>query len=488
MNKTLKYKFIAVIVALMGFTSCNSWLDLEPSDTTTDTELFGTGNGYRIALNGIYSQMASSSLYGKELSWGMLDVAAQQYVLSKLETGYTYVARYYRYTDDTYVKPTLQSVWSDMYNDIANCNNLIQRISEEDASKFAQGQKEQDLIKGEALALRAYLHFDLLRLFAPSMKCDDGKQYLPYVDKYPVTFEPYSDNKTFLSKVIADLKAAKELLKGYELENLSYMEVSKRVGEGQNSSIDSPYDNDVFFAYRGYRMNYYAACALLARVYNYAGMHKEAFDAASEVINANLYPDSEETSSYYNLFKYTPSYYISSSYKIMAYDEVIFSLSNTDLLENYRAYYTGNNNLYLKETMNQMFDQASDARRNQVLEEGGRRVSRKHLESTGSYANICNSMLPMIRLSEMYYIRAEYYHNIGSDEEAFNQLDVVRDGYECTIGRLSGNFETELLKEARRTFFSEGQIYFYYKKLNILPTNMKSSDSFVWPIPDNEVL
>ena len=172
----------------------------------------------------------------------------------------------------------------------------------------------------------------------------------------------------------------------------------------------------------------------------------------------------------------------------MAYDEVIFSLSNTDLLENYRTYYTGNNNLYLKETMNQMFDQPSDARRNQVLEEGGRRVSRKHLESTGSYANICNSMLPMIRLSEMYYIRAEYYHNIGNDEEAFNQLDVVRDGYECTTGRLSGNFETELLKEARRTFFSEGQIYFYYKKLNILPTNMKSSDSFVWPIPDNEVL
>lgn len=118
MNKTLKYKFIAVIVALMGLTSCNSWLDLEPSDTTTDTELFGTGNGYRIALNGIYSQMASSSLYGQELSWGMLDVAAQQYVLSKLGTGYMYVARYYRYTDDTYVKPTFQSVWSDMYNDI----------------------------------------------------------------------------------------------------------------------------------------------------------------------------------------------------------------------------------------------------------------------------------------------------------------------------------------------------------------------------------
>lgn len=35
-------------------------------------------------------------------------------------------------------------------------------------------------------------------------------------------------------------------------------------------------------------MNYYAISALLARVYNYAGMHKEAFEEATAVIDAKV--------------------------------------------------------------------------------------------------------------------------------------------------------------------------------------------------------
>ena len=42
------------------------------------------------------------------------------------------------------------------------------------------------MIWGEALALRALFHFDIMRLFAPSMETDDGKKYIPYVDSYPV--------------------------------------------------------------------------------------------------------------------------------------------------------------------------------------------------------------------------------------------------------------------------------------------------------------
>ena len=43
---------------------------------------------------------------------------------------------------------------------------------------------------------------------------------------------------------------------------------------------------DVFFAYRGYRMNYYAVTAMLARVYCRAGEFGNAYKEAKEVVDA----------------------------------------------------------------------------------------------------------------------------------------------------------------------------------------------------------
>ena len=42
--------------------------------------------------------------------------------------------------------------------------------------------------------------------------------------------------------------------------------------------------SDVFFAYRGYRMNYYAIVATLARVYYWEGEYEQAYKEAKEVV------------------------------------------------------------------------------------------------------------------------------------------------------------------------------------------------------------
>ena len=52
--------------------SCNAWLDVTPENAIADDDLFSTGFGYRNALNGIYTNLASDELYGKQLSWGFL--------------------------------------------------------------------------------------------------------------------------------------------------------------------------------------------------------------------------------------------------------------------------------------------------------------------------------------------------------------------------------------------------------------------------------
>ena len=69
----MKVSIIISTIFILALTSCNSWLDVTPQDTVDEDVLFSTGDGYRNVLNGVYKQMATPSMYGKELSWGMLD-------------------------------------------------------------------------------------------------------------------------------------------------------------------------------------------------------------------------------------------------------------------------------------------------------------------------------------------------------------------------------------------------------------------------------
>lgn len=59
-------------------------------------------------------------------------------------------------------------------NAIANCNELIQKAETADSTIFYKGNAERKLIMNEAIGLRAYLHFDLLRIYAPAPSANPG--------------------------------------------------------------------------------------------------------------------------------------------------------------------------------------------------------------------------------------------------------------------------------------------------------------------------
>ena len=128
---------ILVLCTSLTFCSCSDWLDVSPNNQVDGENLFNSGNGYRIALNGIYKQMSSQNLWGEELTWGMADVLGQQYTKSNLgSTDSKYwQACQYKYTDKT-LEPVIQSIWSTAYNTIANCNELIKNIEGADPSIF----------------------------------------------------------------------------------------------------------------------------------------------------------------------------------------------------------------------------------------------------------------------------------------------------------------------------------------------------------------
>ena len=434
--------------------------------------MYSNGDGYRNALNGLYLQLSGSTLYGKNLSWGFIEVLGQQYLTEKMKTTDIYAkAASYKY-DDADVKSVISSLWTESYNAIAGCNKLISMVSEADPDLFVENEMEKGLIWGEALALRALFHFDVLRMFAPSMEVDDGEIHIPYVDSYPVISTTYYSNADILKKIETDLLKAQKLIAKCDVEKHPvWMETGYRMfGKGLADELPE----EVFFAFRGFRMNYYAVTALLARVYIWEKEYKKAFDCADEVTKAyNNEP----------LFGFTET--LSNDMKDCA--NVIFSVSSETLLDDYKPFVTsGNDNLFLF-TAEDIYEGSSEDRRGKawISNLGSLQYSKKYLleESETGY-----DVIPVLRLSEMYYIMAEYYAQEGNFTEAGKMLDQVRSA-RGLISSSSGfssieDFRARLLKEMRKEFVGEGQLYFQYKRFN--DKSLSEKVKFVFDLPENE--
>ena len=60
-------------------TGCDRFLDVQPKDQYTEKQLLATRGGYYTAMNGLYNNLTSNSLYGKNLSYELIDVISKRY-------------------------------------------------------------------------------------------------------------------------------------------------------------------------------------------------------------------------------------------------------------------------------------------------------------------------------------------------------------------------------------------------------------------------
>ena len=68
----------------------------------------------RMLCFGIYGKLASSNLYGSNLSWGMVDELGQQFGYDNTQDVSYYLNRY-QYTNQQ-ARNIVDAVWSNMYN------------------------------------------------------------------------------------------------------------------------------------------------------------------------------------------------------------------------------------------------------------------------------------------------------------------------------------------------------------------------------------
>ncbi len=481
---SMKNKILLLLFLPLLF-GCNDWLNVIPEEEVDEEELFGDGEGYRNALNGVYSRISGSDMYAQQLTWGFLDVVAQYYNINKMSQYGAYPKAYNGDYDNTEVRSVLDKVWRGAYTSIANCNNLLQNIENEDVTKFLGRQGEKNMIQGEALALRAFLHFDLLRLFAPVpvkvnatrtgyVPSNDNDEYIPYCETHPAVFQQRETVNGFLDKVIRDLLKAKTLLATFD--TISEVRRSQLTTNNRLLAKGGNLENELFYCFRGFRVNYYAVTALLARVYNYRGELELAAQQAQEVVDSKYFTVQGSTSS--------PK----------QYNDVIFALSNKKLTEYFEAYYTGNNKvLCLSNTLiSKMFGSDSYECRGyyHLLKlDGENKVSKKYLPITDERETIPNEIIPIIRTSELHYILGEYYASMNDYTKAVSYITQVKQANYAysspSVGSL-GDYHDAWLNEGFRSFIGEGQLFYLYKKLGIKIYPDMKDEAFVFNIPDSE--
>lgn len=506
-----KYKLLLWLFLPFTMSACNGWLDVKPEDEIDEKDLFETGIGYRHALNGVYFALGDAALYGKGLSWGIVDAMGQCYTYLNAANGTSemqYGASRYDW-DHNYLEPNIESMWKKAYNVVANCNNIIRNIIHEDPNKFDYKESEKCMIWGEALALRAYVQFDMLRLFAPAPVTKPGNRtFIPYVSEYPVYVSKALTVDSCLNNIIRDLNEAKDLLwkadSGRDCRKSNFW-------EGGETGMKMFYMNK-----RGFRLNYYAASAVLARVYMYARQEENAYKIAKALI------DFAKTNRYFKIDSYEMQY--GGDFK--SYSDMLWGMEVVDLLKFETSANTvdSDNPYYIGVAGAKINfwgeDIREDSRGNEVCNDlrfvnwvthlDDYYGTYKFTKNTQRFAAktstiIGNTLVPMIRISEMYYIAAEVIYKTDLDA-AKEYLLAVKEGRGLRSSDQSikdvraantSDFLRILQNDARREWLGEGQIFYMYKRLN---QNIPSVDpyseayqeikaeekNFVIPVPNIE--
>lgn len=477
-----KIIYTMIIACTTLFASCDSWLEVKPYDQIAEGELQKSEEGYQKMLNGIYIDLNSDALYGQTLSVEMIEVMGGAYTIgtdNSVWGNYKDLSSYQYNTE--YWRDRLDQTWNKAYALILNCNKILETI---DGNKNLFTDGSYYIIKGEALALRAMLHFDMLRLFGPVYSKDSDKKAIPYYTKQTNSPEPILTAHEVMEKITTDYEDA-----------LNYLANDPVKTEGtMMSSTEDGSSN--FLRYRALRLNYYAVEALMARAYLYMGNKTEAFKYATDVIKTadqNIFPFVDK-----NLVIGSPA----DPDRIFS-SEVLFALTNTSRGTIHKNFFDPsrlpNYVFRMDDSMmsNLVYGGAAttggyqDDYRYRAcwMATGSNRYFYKYSDMVAN-GSIQNTMIPMVRLGEMFLIAAESQSgDLKAGVQYVNALRRNRGVASLTT------LTPDLLKyEYIRELYGEGQLFFLYKRLNsdIITSatsskNPKASDLiFVVPLPDTE--
>ncbi|MBC8110594.1 MAG: RagB/SusD family nutrient uptake outer membrane protein [Verrucomicrobia bacterium] len=151
-------KNISCIFILLLLVSCNKFLEVKPKESISDLTPITDKTSAETALRGVYSGLASADYYGTgfqsigylsgdNIQWTGSQSQVQEFINHKVNAE----------------NATISGVWIAIYWTINRANNVISRVPEVTDPFLTQDLKNQYI--GEAYFIRALAYFDLARVW-----------------------------------------------------------------------------------------------------------------------------------------------------------------------------------------------------------------------------------------------------------------------------------------------------------------------------------
>ena len=431
-----KIKYAGVLVLFFFCASCTEYLTVTPGDQLTDETAIVDINGAYTALYGVYTGMQHQVSYGcNMINFGDLRGGDMQ---PTARTDSRSIA-YYSFNNRTPENVDV-NLWFRPYLLLNRANSLIAAM---EAGKVTDGTVAQrNDVLGQAYTLRGLFHFDLVKLFGV----------------------PYMKDKTAPGAVIADhvITAAEKVQRATVAE--TYEQAVNDIKHAMTLLVTSKARND------GY-INYWAAEALLARVYLYMGEWAEAFTAANDVINGT------------GVYSLIPNNQYIASWSQPFTTESIFSLVNTTANNpsrealSYVSAPSGYGEIILSYAMLDLLQEDPNDVRNQLvfpdkLSEKNSELRDGHCKKySGIGGNLFVTNIPIIRLSDIYLIAAEAaWRKTPKDQASADKyLDAIRKRANPNVSFVAAN-DLEIIKERRKELVHEGHRFYDIMRLNLSVT------------------
>lgn len=444
--KIYGYILLALLPLLGG---CEGYLDVNPKSEVTDKKLFSTAEGCEDAIYGIYAEMGNfanrNSLFSMMLSFKYPELMIGNFTVDSNDNTAYLVQRQWKQTNAV---TAAENIWIAGYKVIGHVNKALMHILPKSDTEY----RHVKLYKGELLALRAFLHFEMARLFAVSFASGDAAakaKAIPYVTKYGIEVTPYSSLDKVFEQIVKDLTDAE----GYLAEDESLVTAART-----NAA-------DGFSSCRITHFNLYAVQALLARAYWTMGKLDLAADYAEKVIDSGKFP-----------LMTTAEAWNAVEAGTLNMQETICGLYSLPYTSNFYTYHINSGaNIELSDEYREVYatDEAGSDKRYSTWFNTATGQCIKHLnkmyasgESSPTYSGNSIPGLSLIRIPEMYYIVAEA--NLTTDPgKAMKYLDAVvtsRDltSFEEREGKITAD---NIFNERRKEFYADGEDFFNMKRL-----------------------
>ena len=408
-------KTISLFLVFTSLFSCKKFLDIKPEQQLINDSAMTTIKDLKAVLDGAYDGLQSASVAGGDVT-AFSDLMSDDFDVLPNKLGNFGTSEIYNGQTSVQIG-ALSEIWKQSYGVINRVNNVIKTI-DSGTIKGEEFENNKNIFKGECLFIRAYCNYNLLQLFALPYNVDSkgGNTQAGIV----LRSEPTLNGPAGLSKARASVEESYAAVINDLNESFNLLNAA-----GRKTSID--------------RVSAMAAKAMLARVNFITGNYAAAVSVANEVINSNQYKlaneDGKDSTKIVKI-------YVTTGNSVVNYNgkpEVIWQLVNTseDNSGSLFGYYSTNSYMRIKNDIINSIDTLDDRI---VRNTSGGTVSGQSTLSeffssdlwyVSKYNKVTgvnfNSNVILLRLSEMYLIKAEaaaLAANAVSSEalDAFNKL------------------------------------------------------------------